>query len=343
MIHLDIVKVAVPLKQKFAIAGGEAEIKTNLLTILNNRYNGEASGSVKYGPSVDEMYADLMVGCEMLNKLGTLDMNAMEAIDKSDLHPTARSALIAAILNYLSGESKRYPWEILELGTPIGIQSSMTIGIDSPVDMLEMIRNSQYPVVKVKMGNEEDVMLLDGLSNIKDKEIRVDANGGWSCAKAEEMVFQLSRFGIRIIEQPTSIDYVQEWQHLKGKNKDIEFVLDEGLNTLEDYEKIGEYCDVVNVKMEKCGGILEGVRIAKRAHTDGKKVLLGCMVESSIGIAQSVYMSSQADYFDLDGPLLLKDDIAHGIRYDKESIEVDREIIGGPKLLREVVEKYIKE
>ena len=67
------------------------------------------------------------------------------------------------------------------------------------------------------------------------------------------------------------------------------------------------------------------------------------MVESSIGISQSIYMSSIADYFDLDGPLLLEDDIADGIRYDRESIEVDREIIGGPKLKRNVIEKYIQE
>ena len=95
--------------------------------------------------------------------------------------------------------------------------------------------------------------------------------------------------------------------------------------------------------MEKCGGIIEGIKTATQAHQDDKKVMLGCMVESSVGIAQSVYMSAHADYFDLDGPLLLEDDIASGIRYDRESIEVDREIIGGPKLKRDVVEKYIND
>ena len=71
--------------------------------------------------------------------------------------------------------------------------------------------------------------------------------------------------------------------------------------------------------------------------------MLGCMVESSVGIAQSIYMSSLADYYDLDGPQLLETDIASGIKYDRETIEVDREIIGGPKLKRDVVEKYIQE
>jgi hypothetical protein len=71
--------------------------------------------------------------------------------------------------------------------------------------------------------------------------------------------------------------------------------------------------------------------------------MLGCMVESSVGIAQSLYMSSMADYWDLDGPLLIEDDIATGINYSMDTIEVDREIIGGPKLKRDVVEKYINE
>jgi L-alanine-DL-glutamate epimerase-like enolase superfamily enzyme len=93
--------------------------------------------------------------------------------------------------------------------------------------------------------------------------------------------------------------------------------------------------------MEKCGGIVAGTDIARKARKEHKKVMLGCMVESSVGIAQSVYMSSLADYFDLDGPLLLQDDIASGIIYDKEAIAVDREIIGGPILKRELVNRFV--
>jgi L-alanine-DL-glutamate epimerase-like enolase superfamily enzyme len=207
--------------------------------------------------------------------------------------------------------------------------------------MVKAITESTHSIIKVKMGNEEDVMILDDLAKVVDKEIRVDANGAWSCAKAEEMIFNLAKNGVRVIEQPTDAKYISEWPMLKGKAKDVELIMDEGLNNLDDYNRMAEFFDGVNIKMEKCGGIIEGVAIAKRARQDKKKVMLGCMVESSVGIAQSVYMSSQADYFDLDGPLLLKDDIADGIRYDGESIEVDREIIGGPKLKRDIIEKYI--
>ncbi len=339
--ELDTFKVSIPLKKKFTVAGGDATIKTNVLTVLNNRYHGEAAGSVQYGPSVEELQVDIEKGLEFFRKLDSIDINTLLAVDGLKIHPTARAALSGMVINYISGETRRYPWEVLSLSTPVGIKSSFTVAIAETNEMIKDIKESGYPIVKVKMGHEQDVMLLDALGQIKGKEIRVDANGGWSCAKAEEMIHHLAGCGVTVIEQPTSVDFVKEWPHLKGKQAQVELIIDEGLGTTKDYDYCREFVDGVNLKMEKCGGILRAMEIARRAREEGKKVMLGCMVESSVGIAQSVYMSSLADYFDLDGPLLLEDDIARGISFDKESIEVDREIIGGPKLKRDVVEKYI--
>lgn len=339
--ELETFKVSIPLKKKFTVVGGTASIKTNVLTVLNNRYHGEAAPSVQYGPSIEDLQVDIDKGIEILRGVGNIDTNTLAMVDGLEIHPTARAALTGMVLNYISGETRRYPWEVLSLSTPIGIKSSFTIGIAETSEMIRDIKESGYPILKVKMGNEQDVMLLDALSQIKDKEIRVDANGGWSCAKAEEMIHRLADCGVTVIEQPTSIDFVKEWPHLKGKNEGVELIIDEGLGSCEDYDLCRAFVDGINVKMEKCGGILQGMELARRAREDGKKIMLGCMVESSVGIAQSVYMSSLADYFDLDGPLLLENDIARGISFDKGSIRVDREIIGGPKLKRDVVEKYI--
>lgn len=342
MLHLDTVKLALPLKDKFVVSKGEASVKTSIITILNNRYSGEATGSVHYGPSAGEMEQDIHTGIKLLKDIEPVGLESLQTVSGFSIHPIARSALTGMLLNYLSGESGRYPWEVLSLGTPVGIKSSITVSINRPEQMIESIKNLDYPIIKIKMGQEEDILLLDALDTVTGKEIRIDANGAWSCAKAEEMIFHLARKGVRLIEQPTDIQFINEWPHLKGKSE-VELVVDEGLNTADDYVSFAEFIDGVNIKMEKCGGILEGIRIADMAHADNKKVMLGCMVESSVGIAQSVYMSAKADYYDLDGPLLLLDDIASGIRYHRESIEVDREIIGGPKLKRDVLEKYITE
>ena len=341
MIQLDRVKVALPLKNKFRVSKGETDVKTNVITILNNRYSGEAAGSVHYGPAIEDIETDVQKGMELIEKFDIITIDSLNYVSGFNIKPAAKSALVGMLLNYLSGESRRYPWEILKLGTPVGVKSSITISIEKPSIMIEKIEKCEYPIIKLKMGNEEDVMILDVLDKLKDKDIRIDVNGAWSCAKAEEMVFHLAQKGIKIIEQPTDAEFINEWEHIKGNNKDVCLIMDEGLNNLEDFKKYSDKIDGVNIKMEKCGGIIEGISIAKAARSENKKVMLGCMVETSVGIAQSIYMSSMADYYDLDGPLLLEDDIALGIQYDKESIEVDREIIGGPKLKRDVFEKYI--
>ncbi len=340
MIEVDVLNVTIPLKKKFAIAGGQADAKTNLLTVMNNRYFGEASPSVAYGPDVEELKGQIARGLDMLRGIEEPDVTTLETIGSWDLHSVARSAIMTMVLNYLSGEQKRYPWEILSLGSPVGVRSSWTVAIEDPEKMLAAIAESPFPIIKIKMGNEQDVLLLDGLARVEDKEIRVDANGGWSCAKAEEMIFHLARLGVKVIEQPTSTEYVNEWPHLKAKHEAVELIMDEGMNTLDDYARYKDFIDGINIKPEKAGGIVPAARLAAQAQADGKKVMLGCMVGSSISMAPSVYMSSLADYFDLDGPLLLEEDLGRGIRYDREAIEVDREIIGGPQLRRDVLQRY---
>ena len=341
--QLDAVRISIPFKKTFTVSKGSATVKTNVLAVMNNRYIGEASGSIHAGPPVEKIERDLNKGLKLLSKVSDITIETMEEIQTWKINSTARSAITAMLLHFLSGESKRYPWELLSMATPVGIKSSFTIGIEDTESMIESIKSCESPIIKIKMGHKEDVLILDALDELVGKEIRVDANGGWSLEKAEEMIMHLSRKGITVIEQPTIAKHFKEWQHIKGKNESVELIADEGLNSLADYRKYADYIDGVNIKMEKCGGVLQGIEIARAAQEQNKKVMLGCMVESSIGISQSIYMSSVADYFDLDGPLLLEDDIADGIRYDRESIEVDREIIGGPKLKRNVIEKYIQE
>jgi L-alanine-DL-glutamate epimerase-like enolase superfamily enzyme len=197
--------------------------------------------------------------------------------------------------------------------------------------MFEQITNSPYSAIKIKMGLGGDEVLMEKLKEVSGKSLRIDANGGWSPDKAEKMVFYAARLGINIIEQPTGVEHVREWKYIK-KRANVHLFLDEGLNTIDDYLRYCDYIDGINIKMAKAGGIVEAVKLAKQAKKDHKMVMLGCMVESSVSIASSVYLSSLADLFDLDGPLLLESDIADGIKYDLDKISVDENIIGGPRI-----------
>jgi L-alanine-DL-glutamate epimerase-like enolase superfamily enzyme len=188
------------------------------------------------------------------------------------------------------------------------------------------------------MGFEGDEELLDGLRKISGKIFRIDANGGWTPERAERMIFYLGRLEVEVIEQPTGLKYIRDWKYLRsGSSGKVPIFIDEGLNTLEDYEAYCDWIDGINIKMPKSGGLIEAVDIARRAKKDKRYVMLGCMIESSIGIAPLVFMSALADYFDLDSPLLLKEDPGEGLHYKNEILNIDEKLIT-PRPKHELIE-----
>ena len=121
----------------------------------------------------------------------------------------------------------------------------------------------------------------------------------------------------------------------------MSLLIDEGLNTIDDYHRFCDHVDGVNIKMAKSGGAVPALRIALQARRDKLRVMLGCMVESSVALAQAVYMASVADYCDFDGPLLMENLIADGIDFNLDKISVDEDIIGGPRIKKEFLDARI--
>ena len=250
-----------------------------------------------------------------------------------DINSVSKTALLTAALHHLSHIRNEYPWTTISVDEPVNIRTSFTIGIDKPDTMLQEIKDSPYPIIKIKLGSPNDESLISSLAGINGKLFRIDANGGWTPEIAEKMIYLLSKLNIELIEQPTAVKHIDQWRYLKGKSR-IPLLVDEGLDSYEDYLRLTDYVDGVNIKMSKSGGFIEAKKIALAARRDHREVMLGCMVESSIGIAPAVYLSSLADYFDLDGPLLLQDEIATGINFNVEKVTVSEDIIGGPKLIK---------
>lgn len=319
------------LRRPFRVAYGEAASKTSLFVEIDGCNWGEASGSVYYGPSKEEIERDLEIGIEILRGTEKPSVGVLEEINRFELNHSARFALSTAYLHYLSGKLGQYPWEIVDLESPDEIRTSFTVSISSIGEMISEMKESPYPTIKLKMGFDGDEELLPELKKITGRNFRIDANGGWSLEKAERMLFELARTGVELIEQPTKQELAVEWQYLKGR-LNVALFIDEGLNVLEDYFKYADYVDGINIKQAKAGGIIEAAAIAKQAAKYRRKVMLGCMVESSVAIAPALYMASLADYFDLDGPLLLEQDCATGIMFNFDKISLGEDIIGGPKL-----------
>lgn len=264
--------------------------------------------------------------------------STLEEINALDINPVTKAGILTAVLHKISGDGNQYPWRVLSVEPPGKIRTSFTVSIDDPIHTREQITSSPYPFIKLKMGSDHDDEIISMLKQISGKIFRIDVNGAWDLARAEKMIYELSRINVEIVEQPTGPEFMHEWPHIKGRSKAC-LMVDEGLFTIDDYGRFCDYVDGVNIKMAKSGGVIEAAKIARRAKKDKKKVMFGCMVESSIAIAQSVYLAALGDLFDLDGPLLLKNDTADGVTYNNEAINVDESIIGGPKMKKEYAAK----
>lgn len=194
-----------------------------------------------------------------------------------------------------------------------------TIGIDSIEKMIEKVREKPWPVYKVKMGTHDDIAIVTALRQNTDSLIRVDANAGWSLDTALKLIPLLKELGVEFVEQPLAKDNWDEMKILYSESP-LPLYADEACVSEKDVEKCAGYFHGVNIKLTKCGGISPALRMIKRARELNLSVMVGCMNESTIGSAAVAHLLPLIDHVDMDGPLLLEEDIATGIGYDNGKI-----------------------
>ena len=196
--------------------------------------------------------------------------------------------------------------------------TDFTIGIDAPDVVAERARRARaFPALKIKLGGPGDLATLEAVREVYDGPIRVDANTGWTLEGALAILPELERLGVELIEQPfpaRRLDQLRQLQELSA----LPIVADESCVFPEDLEGLVGVVDGVNVKLAKCGGIWAARTMLERAREMGFRTFLGCMEETSVGIAGSAVVASLADWVDLDGCLLLADDPFIGLDLDAE-------------------------
>lgn len=186
--------------------------------------------------------------------------------------------------------------------------SSYTIGIDSYDVMIEKLKEaSDFPIIKIKAGFEGDIKTIKEIRKYTDKKIRVDVNTGWKVDEAIDKIRSLEQDNIEIIEQPIAEKNYQALKRIKSSTS-IPIMADEDVETNEDLLNLYGCVDAINIKLMKCGGIRECMKLIHFAKTLGLKVMLGCMVESSVSITAAASIASLVDYVDLDTNMLLSND-----------------------------------
>ncbi len=210
--------------------------------------------------------------------------------------------------------------------------SSYTIGIDQTEAMQDKIRANPWPIYKIKLGTKDDMAVLRALRQVTDAPFRVDVNGAWTAAQTLDFSSELKTFKVEFVEQPLIAGDWEGMKYLKGRFG-LSMIADESCCRMEDLDRCSEVFDGINIKLMKCGGLTPAIEMIKRAKELDLKVMAGCMTESTIGISNLVQIAPLLDSIDADGALLLKRDIASGIKLIEGNIEFSAETGSGTRLL----------
>jgi L-Ala-D/L-Glu epimerase len=234
----------------------------------------------------------------------------------------ARCALDLALYDSI-GKARGLPlYRLLDLPTPPPLSTCFTIAIDTPEAMAATAAGiPQFPVIKVKLGGDgmDEARLVAIRTARPDARLRVDANAGWSLAQARAMLPRLAAVGLEMVEQPLAREAIAEMGLLQ-KETDIPIVADESVQTAEDVERLADAgVSGINVKLMKVGGLTQALRLIRRARERGMRIMLGCMVETSLGTTAMAHLMGLAEWADLDAPMLVSNDPFEGIRFGENA------------------------
>lgn len=193
--------------------------------------------------------------------------------------------------------------------------TDFTIGIDSIDKMIAKMQEKPWPIYKIKVGVEGDIEMVAALRKHTDAIFRVDANAGWTLEEAQQKIPLLKDLGVEFVEQPLAKD---DWEGTKVlyQSSPLPLIADESCVFENDVEKCHNHFHGINIKLTKCSGITPARNMIKKARELNMKVMVGCMNESSVGTAAIAQLAPLLDYVDMDGPLLLSEDTAEGVKFD---------------------------
>ena len=293
----------------FRIARGASDVRYNLLVEAEAEGRvglGEAAPILRYGE--DRESAARAVE-EMATRIGDARLFSLAARRAAVPSQASAEAAVDMALHDLAGQRMQVPlYELLGLDPADTPQTSFTIGLDTPEVVAAKVREAwSYPILKVKMGSDDDRAVLEAVRDVTDRPLRVDANEGWTPAGAVERLEWLAKLGVEMVEQPLPAGMIAETRELRRLSP-LPFYADESVHRAADIPALAGAFDGINIKLMKCGGIAEALRMIAVARAHGMKVMLGCMIESSIAITAAAHISPLVDTADLDGNLLLDSD-----------------------------------
>ena len=320
-------KIELPFEYPFTISGGRTKTHQPSLLVALSLGNitgyGEAPAISYYNITIEQMIADIEKYKTMIEKFA---LTEVERYWHYLHHLIPNNPFLVCALDIacwdLMGKLKKQPlyklWQTEWNNTPL---TDYTIGLDTIEKMVEKMEQKPWPVYKIKLGLPDDIEIITELRKHTNAVFRVDANGGWALAEAIEKINELKNLNVEFIEQPLAKDAGSDMKILFEQSA-LPLIADESCVQEKDVEKCAGCFHGINIKLTKCSGITPALRMIKKARELNIKVMVGSMNESTVGSAAIAHLLPQIDYVDMDGPLLLSEDVATGLMFENGKITV---------------------
>jgi L-Ala-D/L-Glu epimerase len=205
-------------------------------------------------------------------------------------------------------------YKLLGLNPKQTPHTSFTIGIDTPTEMAKKaLLAKEYPILKIKVGTKHDLDIIQAIREVTNAVVRVDANTAWTPKEAIKMINELAPYNIEFVEQPIAPHDLTGLKLIRD-NVPVPIIADESCVIVEDIPRLAECVDGVNFKLMKSNGITNVLKMIHVARAHNLRVMIGCMIESSLAITAAAHLTPLVDYADLDGHLLIDDDPYEGVK-----------------------------
>lgn len=329
--HLTIESESWPYKTPFRVSrGAEAALDVVVVTLTDAHGNvgrGEAAGVDYDGETVALLAAQIEATRPAIE---SGDRLALDASILPTLLPAggARNAVDCALWDLTAKRCRTTAWHLARMPNPRRLITCVTLGIDTDEEVAAGARRySSWPLIKVKVDADRP---LDAPRIVHDvcpaARLIVDPNQAWSCEMLNRAAPELASLGVVLIEQPVPRG---EDATLRGYTGSIRLAADESVADRAGLAAVRDLYQVVNIKLDKAGGLTEALALAREARSGGLAVMVGCMAGTSLAMAPGMVVGQMAEYVDLDGPLLHANDRVNGIEYDRGVMQLPRSILWG--------------
>jgi L-alanine-DL-glutamate epimerase-like enolase superfamily enzyme len=324
MLHLRHFSFSLPFRYPFTISKGTKTHQPTFIVeigLAGLKGYGEAPAIAYYNIPVEKMIEDLDAKRAVIEKFAFTDPERFWHF-LHHLFP-ANNFLVCALdiagWDLYGKIRKKKLYELWNGDISKNPICDYTIGIDTIDRMIEKMKEKPWPIYKIKVGTADDLSIVKAMRENTNARLRVDANAAWNLETALQLIPALKDYAVELVEQPLAKD---DWEGMKVlyKESSLPLYADEACVFEKDVEKCKDHFHGINIKLTKCSGITAARRMITEARELGMKIMIGCMNESTVGSAAIAHLLPFIDEVDMDGPLLLAEDLATGIGYDNGKI-----------------------